>query len=83
VSPSPLANHIMTYIKNGGKLKLSPEQRVEAQVAILELLRDLDADPAAVQALADAVEAKLGGKSLEDYRKALRIAAGFSRPRHL
>jgi hypothetical protein len=73
---SPFANFLLNEIQNGLKLKLTPDQRVEALASVIELLDYLDVDPAAVKPLADAVEAELGG-NLSDYRRSLRVAAGF------
>ena len=78
---SPLGMAIMDAVKNGERLKLSPDQRTEVRAAIVELLRDLDTDETAIRALADSVDAEIKSldpsASLESYTRELREAAAF------
>ena len=59
MTPSPFSNHLMNSIKDGVALKFTPDQRVEALAAIVEMLKYLDVAPKAVNALGAAVASEL------------------------
>ena len=85
MTPSPFSNYLMTQIRNGVALKLTPDQRVEALASVVEVLRYLDVAPKAVNALGAYVAAELKAlpeqdrpaASLKELRAALRTHVGL------
>ena len=59
MTPSPFSNYLMTQVRNNVNLKFTPDQRVEALGAIVEMLKYLNVEPKAVRALGTAVAAEI------------------------
>ena len=59
MTPSPFSNYLMSQIRQSVALKFTPDQRVEALAAVVEVLKYLDVAPKAVNALGAAVAAEL------------------------
>ena len=85
MTPSPFSNYLMTQVRNGVALKFTPDQRVEALAAVVEVLRYLGAAPRAIQGLGAYVAAELKtlpradrpAETLEELRAGLRTHVGL------
>ena len=87
MTPSPFSNYLMTQVRNGVALKLTPDQRVEALAAVVEVLRYLGAAPRAIKELGAYVAAELKAlpeqdrpaASLDELCAGLRTQLGLHR----